>query len=172
MSGIVSAGEVARRLRAFDKLRVKSQKNALREEMKSARKRASDRFKKTSPGRSIFKRSRRAGPRKPKMTLKTIRIRESRSVGGLVGGLELLGFLALIETGGRTRPHTIPSKGKLLRFTPRGARQEIFATKVEHKGGRVKKAPHGQRELKKAAQNLPKLTDAKFRQALMAVKLD
>lgn len=65
-----------------------------------------------------------------------------RALGGgvYVAGLLLRGFAALVEGGGRTKPHEIKApEGSVLHF--QGAEGDVFARSVKHPGGTVPRNP-------------------------------
>lgn len=72
--------------------------------------------------------------------------------GRFVGGLKAQGFAALQEGGGRTKPHAIePKNRKMLVFQAGGGSGFfVFASKVNHPGGQVKRYPFLQASIEKA----------------------
>lgn len=80
------------------------------------------------------------------------RTRVTISGGRVVGGLKAQGFAALQEGGGRTKPHVIePKNRKMLVFQAgRGSGFFVFASRVQHPGGPVKRYPFLQAAIEKA----------------------
>ncbi len=137
-------------------IRNKLLRDAFREEMKKARKDIVEGYKKTAIGSRIFKA--RGGPR---LLVKTLRSRVQGS-GAYEGGISVRGMAALIEEGGKTKPHPIrPKKRTLLKFDVGAG--TAFARRVEHPGSRVPKFPVALNRFRALASTVPQSVERALR---------
>lgn len=116
-------------------------------------------LRRTALGKALWTKrgrtSRRQGTRPP-LVLKTIRARLSRTEGAWIGGIRLKGFAALIETGGRTAPHTIRARSApALVFRVDGTL--IRTQSVRHPGSSIRRRPFIQKRMRGSIQQVQRV---------------
>lgn len=124
-----------------------------------------NRFASRGVGRGIFGKAKRGAYKLVK--LKAIGPRPDHS---FLLAMELRGFAAMQEVGGRTKPHRIPKQGRSLRTKAMAFGDGIFARSVKHPGGAVRRDPSGDRAFELAADKIRQQIDRNL-VALIASRL-
>lgn len=152
MSTFISPKEGAARFRSLEKEIQNESVKALRRATHAWRKKAFLLFSQRGLGRVFGETavlgtaSQRASTKQAKVIIKRERVTKTGE-GLFQTGLRLRGFAALVERGGRTRPHEIRAREGVLGVPPQGlglnARgKAIFATRVNQRlGARIRREP-------------------------------
>jgi hypothetical protein len=147
--------ELARRMRALEANKHKPLLKAARVAVGAARAEAIKGFRATGIGRKLWG-ARGKGAGAALMVAYKPRPRWSKSQQKVVGGLETKGIPALIEHGGRTKPHAIRPK---LAGALAGSLFHPVSGSINHPGSNVPKRPQLYPAMRKAAQRIAPYLD-------------